>query len=94
MVDDESQRIDMTFAPGSVKMTARGANTGSCDVTLDLPDHAGDKIEVAFDPVYLSEFLRAVDDDAVVVLEMIDGKRPAVLTCGDDYSYLVMPLTG
>lgn len=94
MVDAESQRIDMTFATGSVKLKARGANTGSSDVTLDLPNHVGETTEVAFDPVYLGEFLRAVDDGATVVMEMSDGKRPAMFTCGENYAFVVMPLTG
>lgn len=94
MTDAESQRIDMTFAPGSVKLAARGANTGASDVTMLLPEYTGPRLEVAFDPVYVGDFLRALDDGAVALLEIADGTLPAVFTCGDDYRYLVMPLTG
>jgi DNA polymerase-3 subunit beta len=94
MTDDESQRVDMTFEPGKITMQARGANTGSSEVTMELPDFDGETVEIAFDPQYLIEFLRAVDGEPPVTLEMSTGTRAALFTCGEQYSYLVMPLTG
>ncbi|MDY3555784.1 DNA polymerase III subunit beta [Gemmata sp. JC717] len=94
MTDDESMRVDMTFDPGSVVMKARGAKTGASEVTLELPDYDGPHTEIAFDPSYLVEFLRAIENEPTVVLEMSTGTRAALFTCGDNYSYLVMPLTG
>lgn len=94
MTDDESQRVDMTFEPGKVLMQARGANTGSSEVTMELPEFDGETVEIAFDPQYLIEFLRALDGEPTVTLEMSSGARAALFTCGEQYSYLVMPLTG
>ena len=94
MTDDESMRVDMTFDGGTVTMKARGAKTGASEVTLELPEAVGTPTEIAFDPHYLIEFLRAIENEAIVTLEMSTGTRAALFTCGDDYSYLVMPLTG
>lgn len=94
MTDDESQRVDMTFEPGKVTMQARGAKTGSSEVSLELPDYNGPATEIAFDPQYLIEFLRSLDGEPTVVLEMSTGTRAALFKCGEEYSYLVMPLTG
>ena len=41
MTDDESKRVDMTFEPGKVTMQARGAETGSSEVSLPLPEYDG-----------------------------------------------------
>jgi DNA polymerase-3 subunit beta len=92
MTDEESQRIDMTFAPGKLTMTARGAMTGSSQVEMPLPDFDGPKVDIAFNAEYLVEFLRALEGEPTVTLEMIDGNKPAVFRCGDGYVYLVMPL--
>lgn len=92
MTDEESQRVDMSFAPGSVKMEARGAQTGSSEVELPMPEYAGAEVKIAFDPEYLVEFLRAMEGEATVTLEMSDGTKPALFHCGDNYQYLVMPL--
>lgn len=94
MTDEESQRIDMAFEPGKVKMTARGAATGSSEVELLLPEFEGPKVNIAFNAEYLVEFLRALEGETTVTLEMIDGSKPAVFKCGDSYVYLVMPLAG
>lgn len=94
MTDDESMRVDMTFDAGTVTMKARGAKTGASEVTLELPEYDGPKTEIAFDPQYLVEFLRALDGEPTVVLEMSTGLRAALFNCGEQYSYLVMPLTG
>jgi len=94
MTDDESKRVDMTFEPGKVTMQARGAETGSSEVELLLPDYDGPEVKIAFDPQYVIEFLKAIDGETTVTLEMSDGSKPALFRCGDGYLYLVMPLVG
>jgi DNA polymerase-3 subunit beta len=94
MTDDESKRVDMTFEPGKVGMEARGAETGSSQVEMPLEGYDGPEVKIAFDPQYLVEFLRALEDEPTVVLEMSDGTKPALFQCGDGYKYLVMPLAG
>lgn len=94
MTDDESKRVDMTFEAGKVTMQARGADTGSSEVELPLPEYDGPEVRIAFDPQYLVEFLKALEGEPVVMLEMSDGTKPALFRCGDQYLYLVMPLAG
>lgn len=95
MTDDESKRVDMTFAAGTVTMQARGSQSGGAsEVELPLMDYTGEEVKIAFDPQYLIEFLRAIDNEPTVILEMCDGTKPALFRCGDNYVYLVMPLAG
>jgi DNA polymerase III subunit beta len=94
MTDDESKRVDLTFEAGKVTMKARGAETGSSEVVMTLPEYDGQAVSIAFDPQYVIEFLRAIDGEPSVLLEMSDGAKPALFQCGDSYKYLVMPLAG
>lgn len=94
MAEGESKRVDFHFQPGKVILTARGPDTGSSEVVLDLPEYAGPEIDIAFDPQYLTEMLRAVEGEPTVTLEMTDGQKPAVFRVGEQYLYLVMPMTG
>jgi DNA polymerase-3 subunit beta len=94
MTDDDSKRVDMSFEPGKVTMQARGAETGSSQVEMTLEGFDGPEVEIAFDPQYLIEFLRAVEGEPTVTLEMSDGTKSALFRCGDGYVYLVMPLAG
>jgi DNA polymerase-3 subunit beta len=94
VTDEESKRVDMTFVDGKIVMEARGAETGSSKVEMPLPDYTGKEVTIAFDPSYLTEFLRALEGEPTVTLEMSGGDKPALFKCGDGYVYLVMPLAG
>lgn len=94
MTDEETKRVDFHFESGRVLLSARGPETGSSEVEMLLPDYTGPNVDIAFDPAYLTEMLRAIDGEPTAVLEMTDGQKPAVFRVGDLYLYLVMPLAG
>jgi DNA polymerase-3 subunit beta len=94
MTDDESKRVDFTFEAGKATLRARGPETGTSEVVMELPGFEGPEVEIAFDPQYLIEMLRATDGEPTAALEMTDGTKPAVFRIGDNYLYLVMPLSG
>lgn len=93
MTDDESKRISFQFTAGAVTLQAQGATTGKSKVNLKLPDYTGGSVEISFDPAYLTEVLRVVDGGEVLQFDLIDGQKPAVLRSGEDYLYLIVPLT-
>ena len=91
MSDTEGCRVDLSFDDGKLTLQARGADIGSSEVKMDI-DYDGKALEVALDPDYVKELLRAVDVDSVV-LEMTDGSKPVVFKA-DGYTYLIMPMGG
>ena len=94
MSDDESKRVDFGFAAGKLTLQARGAETGSSEVTMKLEGYDGGDLDIAFDPHYVLDLFRAIDGEPTVILEMTDGQKPAVFKVGEHYSYLVMPMGG
>jgi DNA polymerase III subunit beta len=94
MAEDEGKRVDFSFEDGAVTLVARGAETGSSEVKMELPEFTGKPINIAFDPNYLVEVLRAVEGESTVQLEMTDGQKPAVVRVGESYLYMIMPLVG
>ncbi len=95
MTDDESKRVDLSFTPGKLTLQARGVETGSSEVEMALEGYTDEEERaIAFDPQYLIEFLRAVDGETTITLEMTDGTKPALFRVGENYLYLVMPLAG
>lgn len=94
MTDDESKRVDLTFAPGQLTLEAHGAETGSSNVEMPLEGFDAKPITIAFDPSYLVEFLRAIDGEPTVMLELTSADKPALFRVGESYLYLVMPLAG
>jgi DNA polymerase III subunit beta len=90
--DDEHKRVDFRFSGPKVTMQARGAETGSSEVELELPEYPGNDIDIAFDPNYLTDMFRAIDGEPTAILEMTNREKPAVFRVGDQYLYLVMPM--
>lgn len=92
MTDDDSKRVAFNFAPGKLTLNAQGAVTGKSKVDMNL-DYNGAAITINFDPNFLSDMLKVLDPSEVIQLDLVDAQKPALFRAGDDYLYLVMPLT-
>jgi DNA polymerase-3 subunit beta len=92
MTDEESKRVVFNFAKKKLKLQARGAEAGRSKVELPL-DYDGKGLEINFDPRFLVEMLRVLEPDTALTLELVDGTSPALFRSGDNYSYVVMPLS-
>lgn len=51
----------------------------------------GESIEIMFNPTYLLEALKAIDDDEVKIC-LNNGHSPAVIKCSVPFIYVIMPL--
>lgn len=91
MIDDESKRVVFHFSSGKLKLGAQGATTGRSKVEMPL-EYTGPDIEIAFDPSYLTDMLKVLNEDDPLTLDLIDGSKPALFRNRSDYQYLVMPL--
>jgi len=92
MIDDEAKRVAFHFAPNLLTLEAQGPTSGRSKVPLTL-EFDGPPIDINFDPQYVIEMLRVLEANDPLVLELVDGGRPALFKSGNDYSYLVMPIS-
>lgn len=92
LTSEESRGVDFHFAPGSLLLSGKASNVGESRVETPI-DFDGEPIDVRIDPHYLLDALKAMDDADHARIELIDGKNAVVLRAGDDYAYVVMPLT-
>jgi DNA polymerase-3 subunit beta len=92
VTSEESRGVDFTFGPGQLKLASQAPDHGSSDVDLPI-NHEGQAVEITFDPRYLTDALKTLDENAVVTAELIDHKNAAVFKTDDQYTYVVMPLT-
>lgn len=92
MTDEESKKVVFTFGKKNLTLQASGAETGRSKVEMPL-DYDGKSLEIKFDPRFLTDMLRVLEPDAALTLELVDGSSPALLRCGANYSYVVMPLS-
>ena len=92
VTSEESRGVDFRFESGKVSLTSQAPDSGSSAVEMPL-DYDGATIEITFDPRYLNECLKALDESASIAIALIDHKNAAVLKTDDGYQYVVMPLT-
>lgn len=89
---EESRGVDFTFADGALTLAAKAADKGSSKIVMPI-DHDGDPITVSLDPDYVLDALKALDDGSEAMVELIDAKSAVVLRVGEEYAYVVMPMT-
>jgi DNA polymerase III subunit beta len=92
VTSEESRGVDFRFGGGMLRLTSQSADVGSSHVELPIP-YEGKVVEITFDPRYLVDALKTLDDTAALTAELIDAKNAAVFKTDDHYTYVVMPLT-
>ncbi len=92
VTSEESRGVEFHFDPGMLKLVSSAPDQGSSDVELPLA-YEGKAVQITFDPRYLADALRTLDDEAALTAELVDSKNAAVFKSDDRYTYVVMPLT-
>ena len=88
--DRESRGIHFALTDGQLVLEASTAEIGDSIVRIPAVfDGAGAKSKL--DNTYVLDFCKAVDSESEVTLSL-NGNGPAKLQCGDDYTYVVMPM--
>jgi DNA polymerase-3 subunit beta len=91
VTSNDRRGVDFIFGAGKVVLTAHGAELGESRVELPLAYDAPE-IGITLDPRYLNDFLRVLNPEATLVLELRDAESAAVCSTDDGYAYVIMPL--
>jgi DNA polymerase-3 subunit beta len=92
VTSEDSRGVDFQFGSGVLRLISQSADVGSSHVELPIA-YDGKAVDITFDPRYLIDALKTLDDATVVTAELIDSKNAAVFKTDDRYTYVVMPLT-
>lgn len=93
LTNEESRGVRMAFAGkgNTLKLTSRAPEMGESEIDVPLSSYAGDDLEISFNPQFLADALKTIDD-AEVQIELKAGNKPGVLRSGPDFLYVVMPV--
>ncbi|MEM1353963.1 MAG: DNA polymerase III subunit beta [Planctomycetota bacterium] len=91
LTNEESKGVRMSFADGNLTITSRAPEMGEAEIKVDLPEYAGEAVDIGFNPAYLLDALKVVDENQVT-LDMKAGNKPGVLRTGPNFLYVVMPV--
>jgi DNA polymerase-3 subunit beta len=91
VTSEERRGVEFTFGDGKLALAAHGAEYGESHVELPIA-YDGPKCDVMLDPRFVNDFLRVLDPETNITLEIRDGDTAVVCTTQDGYSYVIMPL--
>jgi DNA polymerase-3 subunit beta len=90
MTMDEAHSTKLIFSNGILTVTSAASDIGEAKDEVVIK-YAGEKIEIMFNPSYVMDCLKAIDDDEVVI-NLDNGHSPAVIKCSIPFLYVLMPL--
>lgn len=91
VASEESRGIEFTFDNGSLVLAGLTAEVGQSRVELPVA-YTGDSLNISLDNRYVSEFLKVLDPQKNVTLEVEGPDAAALFLTEDGYAYVVMPM--
>ncbi len=82
--------LRLRFAEGELTISAQSQDVGETRESIPAA-YTGDPLEIGFNAEFLKEGLESVTTDEVT-LKLINPLRPGLLTEGDSFWYLIMPI--
>jgi DNA polymerase III subunit beta len=91
VTNEESRGVDFVFESEWLKLNSQATDIGKSKIEVPIA-YDGDPITITFDPRYISDFLRVIDPTDMITFGVTDADSSSLMTFGDDYKYVVMPL--
>ena len=90
LTNEESKGVRLAIEADKITLTSRAPETGEAEVTVPAK-LTGDNIEIGFNPAFLADALKAIDDEEVN-FELTASNKPAMIKGGSDFLYVLMPV--
>jgi len=91
LTGDQSKGIRLSFKRDALVLSSRAPEQGEATISMRV-QYAGEPIEIGFNPTFLTDALKVLDAPTVS-LELKEANRPGVLRMGQDFLYVVMPVS-
>lgn len=93
LTNEESRGVRLSFsAKGKqLELSSRAPEMGESEIKVDLSKYEGEDIQIGFNPAFITDALKVIND-AEVVMELKAGNKPGLIKSGTDFLYVVMPV--
>ena len=88
---EEARAVRLSAAAGSLELFGASAGRGEAHAHMEV-DFKGDKAEIAFNPDYVLDGIKNCES-GILRLEFNEKTSPGKFTLGENYIYIVMPIT-
>lgn len=87
---ESSSSVRFSFTTGELHLSATSGEIGEGKVNMPV-NYAGEKLEIAFNPVYFLDILRHSKDETVK-FSVADSYNPALITDSSTAQFVLMPM--
>jgi DNA polymerase-3 subunit beta len=93
LTNEESRGVRLAFGKDaqSLKLSSRAPEMGEAEIDVQMTAYDGEDIEIGFNPAFITDALKIIDTDEVI-LEMKAPNKPGLIKSGSDFVYVVMPV--
>lgn len=94
LTNEESRGVRLSFSKGDgnkLVLSSRAPEMGEATIDVELKGYDGDEIEIGFNPAFIIDALKIIEDDEIS-LEMKSQNKPGLIKSGSDFLYVVMPV--
>lgn len=91
LTNEESKGVRLSFQKDQLTLTSRAPEMGEAEIHIDLKSYEGDPLEIGFNPGFITDALKVIDGQTVMI-ELKAPNKPGVLKTGSDFTYVIMPV--
>lgn len=94
LTNEESRGVRLAFNGPDKRLTlsSRAPEMGEAEINVDLTSYEGEDIEISFNPTFISDVLKVVTDQDVIVELKASNKPGLIRSASSDFMYVVMPV--
>jgi DNA polymerase-3 subunit beta len=90
LTSEKSNSVKLRFSKNSLVISSNTPDVGEAHETIAI-NYKGKEVSIAFNPVYLMDCLRNLENDEVF-LDLVDELSPGVVKINGPFLYVLMPM--
>ena len=91
LTNEESRGVRLSFTEKKLTLKSRAPEMGEAEIHVEPRDYEGDPVEIGFNPGFITDALKVIDSESVLI-ELKAPNKPGVLRTGNEFTYVVMPV--
>jgi DNA polymerase III subunit beta len=88
---EQSRGVLLSFSGEKLCLTSSTPETGDAEINMNVK-YSGEDLKIGFNPQYLSDALRVIEEPEVV-FDFVESTKPGLLSAGKDFRYVIMPVS-
>ena len=92
LTNEESKGVKFSFTTEKLVLSSRAPEMGEAEVNVPAEAYSGEAIDIGFNPQFVTDALKVINADQVNI-ELKAPNKPGTLKVGNDFLYVVMPVS-